>query len=291
MSEVEEVVAVLDEAMSELAAKRPYSKGLIDAFGPVIRAKRRLLVTLTFPETPLTPVDVAKFEAGVPLLRQQSPFLAEDPWQDIADGLIPAFQEGLLGLRQDLELIRVRLASGDIQLFDAIRDYPAIAVPIAAWSSQCVVQPAAIELLLSLTAQVVLAKRAAAVAPFLSGLDWGKGYCPVCGAFPMLAFIRQKGQRWLHCAVCAHEWRFARVTCPYCEYNGQAGTTCFFVDEAKDEYAVTCEQCHRYLLTVKREEVIAPADSEITAIGLAHLDLMMQERGFQPMARCVWNQF
>jgi FdhE protein len=32
-------------------------------------------------------------------------------------------------------------------------------------------------------------------------------------------------------------------------------------------------------------------DLDISAISLAHLDIIMQEKGFQPMTNCAWNAF
>jgi formate dehydrogenase maturation protein FdhE len=50
----------------------------------------------------------------------------------------------------------------------------------------------------------------------IQNLAWHKGYCPLCGSFPELSFLKgDEAQRWLRCALCGHEWRFMRTKCLY----------------------------------------------------------------------------
>jgi len=95
--------------------------------------------------------------------------------------------------------------------------------------------------------------------------NWEKGYCPVCGTFPTIAMIKEKiAERWLHCSH-------------------------FFVENKDKECAFACDKCKRYLITLTRMSDLIIRDLDISAISLIHLDIIMQGRGFQPMATCEWN--
>ena len=46
---------------------------------------------------------------------------------------------------------------------------------------------------------------------------WGRGYCPACGAWPVLAEQRGLEQRrYLRCGLCASAWEVDRLLCPFC---------------------------------------------------------------------------
>lgn len=115
--------------------------------------------------------------------------------------------------------------------------------------------------------------------------NWDKGYCPVCGAFPGIAVIKDKViERWLHCSQCGHLWRFNRIACTYCEYEAkEEGSTFFFVEGKDQECAFVCDQCNRYLVTVKRVRDISDHDFDVVSMRLSHLDALMQEKGFSPV--------
>jgi FdhE protein len=43
------------------------------------------------------------------------------------------------------------------------------------------------------------------------------------------------------------------------------------------------------VISVHQAIGLSDVDPDITAISLLHLDLMMQQRGFRPVAECAWN--
>ena len=123
-------------------------------------------------------------------------------------------------------------------------------------------------------------------------MGWEKGYCPVCGAHPTIAVIREKiPQRWLHCSRCGHEWRFSRMFCPGCEQESPSGLDYFYVEDRRQETAFTCNSCKRYLITLNQISDMGDHDRDVSAMSLIHLDLVMQEKGFTPMTWCEWNAF
>ena len=63
------------------------------------------------------------------------------------------------------------------------------------------------------------------------------------------------------------------------------------MEDDKENSAYVCEKCRKYLVTVNRPENMRETDPDLTAISLAHLDVILQEKGFSPMALREWNQF
>jgi FdhE protein len=144
--------------------------------------------------------------------------------------------------------------------------------------------------MLRTAARIVLEKRSRHIE--WNGVNWEKGYCPVCGTFPTMAMIKEKiSERWLHCSQCGYEWKFSRVLCPYCEYEACKEMPFFFVEDKGRECAFACDQCKRYLITLTHVGDLNITDLDISAISLTHLDIIMQDKGFQPMASCEWNVF
>jgi FdhE protein len=292
MSREEDRASMLEEALAELIEKKPYSKDVLGAFRPIMAARKRLIERLELAQIEQVQVDEIRFRGGVSLIRQCALFFPDDPWQEIAAVMVPAIQEGIPRLHEDLARFLTHLQNKNLRLFSYFQHYPDDGEElIRGWAAACDVQPQAIALFLHAVAQVILEKRAKDLAKQVGGLSWERGFCPICGAFPVLAVIRDKGQRWLHCSVCGHGWRFGRIVCPCCEHGGEAGVTYFYVEDEKDESVFVCEQCKRYILTVSRVDALGDADPDVTAIGLVHLDLIMQEKGFLPVSSCAWNHF
>ena len=59
----------------------------------------------------------------------------------------------------------------------------------------------------------------------------------------------------------------------------------------KEDSAFTCDKCLKYLITSNQSGNLRQSHAELIALSLAHLDLILQEQGFLPMAECEWNTF
>jgi FdhE protein len=207
--------------------------------------------------------------------------------------MIPALKEGFPALSDDLSRLENALKEKKIAVYDYFKagqdNGEAV---INAWAASFSISTATIGLAMHQVSRIILEKRAGAVAELLPDGVWEKGYCPICGAFPSLSVIKEKlGERLLHCSHCGHNWRFSRVTCPYCEHEGQKGMDFFFIEDKAQEAAFTCEKCQRYLVTLSRMSDLNDRDLDVSAMGLAHLDMIMQEKKFVPMALTDWNVF
>ena len=111
---------------------------------------------------------------------------------------------------------------------------------------------------------------------------WRRGYCPVCGGSPDLAYLEKEvGARWLLCSRCDTEWVFQRLECPYCN-NYDQETLAYYTDDEGFYRLYICEKCHQYLKTIDlrkaKTEVILPLERLFTL----SLDAQAQELDYSP---------
>lgn len=285
----DERVSQIEKLMDDAIEKHPHCKAIINAFRPVILERYLLTDKLELKNMDAMKIDKRKFKGGVPVIRQATLFQHDDPWKEIALSLVPAMKRGFPALHDDLEKLEALIKKGTIRIYNYFKSYPdnddAI---ISGWASEFNINAAAVAVLLRNVTRIVLEKRSRHIE--WKWGDWEKGYCPVCGTFPSIAMIKEKiAERWLHCSQCGHDWKFSRVICPYCEDKAYKETPFFFVENKHKECAYACDKCKRYLITLTRMSDLIIRDLDISAISLAHLDIIMQGKGFQSMTTCEWN--
>ncbi len=283
----------LEEILDRESDRHPSSQPLLEAFRPVILARHRLMEGLQLPETAPLTVDTLRFQGGIPVIGQIPLLREEDPWKEIVRAMIPAVREGFPDLSDDLERFDHALAEGKIALADYFTGNPdAQQDLLSTWAESLSFDGQRIVFVLNQAIRIVLEKRAREIAERIKDLTWEKGYCPICGSFPSLSVIGEKiGDRWLHCSHCNHDWRFSRVICPYCEHAGPEGMDFVLIEEKPQETAFICDQCRRYLITLHRVSDLNDRDLDVSALGLTHLDLILQEKDFLPITVTDWNVF
>jgi FdhE protein len=149
----------------------------------------------------------------------------------------------------------------------------------------------------------VLQSLAPSVADWVSDLQWNRGYCPVCGSLPSISYLSKPqslsseflvgggGQRYLHCNMCGQDWRVRRHLCAACERDDTDEHMYFHVPDAVGERIDICRHCGHYLPCIDLRELDALPHLDTMSVGLAHLDMLAQEKGFNPMVRTPWNTF
>lgn len=283
--------SVMDQIIDRAIEQNPHSSELLKAFGPIIAKQRQLSVSLDFPKLDYSLVNREKLRAGVSVIRQISLFSPDDPLKEISLSLIPAIKEGMPMLEPELTRLSDLIEKGNLHLAGYFEVNPGNGnKSLESWVNNLKISPSNASFLLSLVARVVLERRAKEATEAMGEVTWEKGYCPICGEFPSIALIEEEGgKRFLHCSSCGHDWRFTRVVCPYCEKEAQEGMDYFYVANKTQEAAFVCDKCKKYLITLYRAGNLFARDMDISAIGLIHLDMIMQEKGYEPMTACAWN--
>jgi FdhE protein len=128
----------------------------------------------------------------------------------------------------------------------------------------------------------VLTRVQAALAPVRDRLPWQEGYCPVCGAWPLLGEFRGLEQlRVLRCGLCAAGWDFPRLRCPFCGTSDHQALGYFHVEgEEARQRTATCETCRGYVKMVTSLQELGPVQLLVADVTTAPLDLAAAERGF-----------
>lgn len=132
---------------------------------------------------------------------------------------------------------------------------------------------------------------------------WQEGYCPVCGSFPSVGLLARKdpnqseylsgggGQKYLHCSLCSHEWRYKRGTCPACNNSETGAIEYMHTPDTPWEHIEFCKKCNSYLNTINLRETTENLHLHAAAIGMMHLDIYAAEQGLHPIAPQIWNTF
>jgi len=115
-----------------------------------------------------------------------------------------------------------------------------------------------------------------------SGGAWQHGFCPMCGAYPVLAELRgDEGGRMLLCSFCAVQWPFRRIACPYCGNEDHTSLHYLLADDDPTYRVDVCDRCKQYVKTVDTRETGAATVLPVDAVATLHLDITAQEKGFR----------
>ena len=121
-----------------------------------------------------------------------------------------------------------------------------------------------------------------ALAGLRVGASWQQGYCPTCGSWPLLGEFRGLEQlRFLRCGLCAAEWEFPRLLCPFCGARDHHELGYLHVEgEESKQRAATCEVCHGYVKILSTLAALSPPQLLVADLATTHLDLIASERGY-----------
>ncbi|HKW40520.1 MAG TPA: formate dehydrogenase accessory protein FdhE [Gemmatimonadales bacterium] len=112
---------------------------------------------------------------------------------------------------------------------------------------------------------------------------WAQGYCPVCGAWPLLA--EQRGlerARRLRCGRCAADWPFPGLTCVYCGEHHHTQLGALVSEGELDARKIeTCRTCRGYVKSIATLVGLSPADVLLSDLETVELDLVARSRGWQ----------
>jgi FdhE protein len=133
--------------------------------------------------------------------------------------------------------------------------------------------------LLALPLLQVCGRRAASMLP---RQGWEEGYCPVCGAWPLLAETPgDDPQRWLRCGRCNTAWSYPHQTCTFCG-NSEHTTMGYLAPERTRESRRVniCHRCKGYLKSFAVLSPLSPGHVILTDLTSVELDIAATERGY-----------
>ena len=121
--------------------------------------------------------------------------------------------------------------------------------------------------------------------------NWAKGYCPLCGALPKIAFLSAAGRRFLVCRFCRHEWSVGRMHCPFCD-NKDTETMGYHISEHDKAHRIdTCDRCKNYIVNVDTRQLSRDFYPPLEAIVSTHLDIKAEQMGYQRAVDLNYQDF
>lgn len=290
----DEAAESVSRALDSLKKELPPLENIIAAFREIFVEKARLKAEISPGQEPdIGLPDTARFEQGAPLLTSWADLVDCDGamWMKAADRLIPAMEKGFPQLTGEIRKLKQALEQRELDPRAFVKamaaDHPEEMEAIA---SPMDIEPRTIGFLLRQIMKPLAEKKAELLKPLIKDLVWRKGYCPICGSMPELAYLRGKeGRKWLRCSLCANEWRFGRLVCPFCENNEREELLAYYIADRDRERVEVCQQCKRYVPSLDLRDRSSEPLLEVAALGLVHLDVLAQQNGFLPAAICAWN--
>ncbi len=133
-------------------------------------------------------------------------------------------------------------------------------------------------------------KQAAGVRPQLSLSQVASGACPVCGARPIMGFIRaEDGARVLECSLCGTRWGAPRMACAFCRTQDRTKLRYHFVEGDSARRVYVCDSCKGYLKVTDMSGHAGDLVIALEDMATAYLDEVARERGYRRACNTVFG--
>lgn len=112
--------------------------------------------------------------------------------------------------------------------------------------------------------------------------DWHQGYCPVCGAWPILSELRGRDRyRALRCGRCGASWRFKRLQCLWCNNTHQKELSFLYDPDLPTWRVDVCHYCRGYIKTMTTFDPLDPEMLLVHDLKTMFMDQMAAQEGYQ----------
>ena len=288
-------------AMETIIEKRPMLEPIIRSFAAILQKQSRIAQELeaapAYPE-----INPGRLLQGIPLL-------AGVPLDVLSEQLNRSFLANLTVLKTtfsnfaaDFSSLEALQKQGKLDLSHLSRAYLDGEIAVIRSAVEATkVSEGMLALVLDCTLSTVLKALRPSLARNVNDMQWYRGYCPMCGSMPSISYLAEAGdlgseflrggggQRYLHCSLCGHDWRFLRGKCPACETEDKDLQLYFQLDKEPSERVDVCRNCKAYLPCIDLRESMHRLPMDIAAVGLVHLDAWASEKGYHPLAQTPWN--
>jgi len=296
--EIQRLVAVI-------LGKRPLLAGLVQPVAALFAEKARVASGLQDDLDPVRfEVSGVRLSEGIPILAGISLSFLKPALDRAFTALVPAAKTLFPAVGPYIDRMEIAQRNGSIDLSHLSEEYLGGGLKgfrDAPQTSE--VDRHGLGFVVNLVLSTVLQPLAASLSAQMEQIHWDRGYCPVCGSLPSISYLSKAecssseflvgggGQRYLHCAMCGQDWRVRRHLCAACERDDTDEHLYFHVPDAVGERVDICRHCSHYLPCIDLREVDILSHLDILSVGLAHLDMLAQEKGFSPLVRTPWNTF
>jgi FdhE protein len=274
-----EVKVALGE-LADLAQARPTLAGPIALLGDLLPG----LFEGPIEDVPLSLIEeyaASKLAGGVPLLRGENLRLEgrgfRRRWLRVCQA-VERHQDAEAGKRLALTLRQGHLDGREL-MGNLLAGRPET---IYARAEALDLEAALVATVLRLTLLPMLSQVNTGLTKLRQTRPWEHGYCPTCGSWPLLGEFRGLEQiRYLRCGLCAAEWPFPRLRCPYCGTRDHHQLGYLHVEGEENKYrAATCDACRGYVKMLSTLAALSAPRLLAAELATTHLDLAAADRGY-----------
>jgi FdhE protein len=291
-SSTEERVKRIKKTVAKIKKEMPSLAVILNTYGKVFAERAKLKEELpVLLNVRISSPDPLRFSQGMTLMNEGIFPLSTDSMEKVTDRMIPVLARAFPKIRPVLRKLKMALKKNQLDLKDCMkRMLNGRDDIISQTASRLETDPLTLKFILGQLFKPLVEKQAESLRSVIKNITWKKGYCPVCGSLPALSYLKgEEGQRWLICGLCSHEWRFMRTQCPCCETEDPKKSELCFVEDRDYERAEMCHQCKRYLVGVDLRKYPYEFIPEVAVAVMMYLDVLVQEKGFLPMADSAWT--
>jgi FdhE protein len=275
----------LKRRIREEKQRRPQYRPFLDFWEPLLSVQ--MVFMIGHPGNPLSPADPhipLRLKEGFPCFSFKGLPVPADLFRDLFQEILTGTRSANPKMAEQFPLIENWLAGEgrDLERWLGLM-FQEDGHPFIQAAASCGLDPE-ILLFLFLTCWKPLVKaQAMALArdPELDWTSWTKGYCPVCGGMPLLAYLEEGGKRSGTCSVCEFTWHLPRFVCPHCENTDQQNFRYFFTDQEQALRLEVCEACRHYLKIIDLREWTGDPIPLLDDLVTTHLDLWARNKGYQ----------
>jgi FdhE protein len=268
------------KAVAELKAVRPAYHGLVDFYGDIFAAQedarlRTRLEPFTLPSDRVR-IQVAE---GFPLIQVSEMRFDAETTAALLKELCRIAVDRRSGLAGQAKLL-LKHSAEISPLFQSVLHEDAS--PVTQAAADMGVSPEALSFFLFHSLRPSLCSCEHELSGYLADVPaWEKGYCPICGSLPSLAWLEGEGQRALYCSFCWHKWPVPRALCPFCGNRNPQRLSYLYSEAEKDYRLDVCSACRKYIKTVDTRNLARSCYPPLEQIASLHLDIKAAEEGFE----------
>lgn len=112
--------------------------------------------------------------------------------------------------------------------------------------------------------------------------SWQRGYCPVCGAWPVLAELRGRDKlRYLGCGRCGTAWPLKRLECLWCGNTDEKQLSFLYDPDRPQQRVDVCDNCQGYIKTITTFDPLEPDMLLVHDLETIYLDQMAADQGYR----------
>lgn len=281
----------IEDTLTKIKNDIPQLSGVVDAFQNLLLTTETAKSHLLSPNFSHEDFDQLRFSQGIPLLRDRKIHVDKDALRTVSALLIPSIRKGFPKLEISLSATERAIEENGIFLDELVSYLESITMSQPdELATKLGIPSLELQFICFELARPFAENIAKAISPFIKDLSWLKGYCPVCGSWPAISFWKgSEGRRFLRCSFCAHEWPYMRTQCAFCENTENEKLEIIFSEDRNFEHAELCHACMKYIVGLDIRNMITAPHASVAPLGLIYLDILAQDRGFEPGASCAWN--